>query len=252
MTDSTDYTGDWGTETGLVDNFIITIEESWFATDARYNNGETLLLNWKGSTDQPIGSDGEYEFTASFPVGAAWVSNDGGKTAESEKGRGKFNASSIYGKIVDSAIKSKAEGGLGLLEVVKERGRPQTAAIWEGLTFKMNNVEFNYGGEIGKKTRLMPVEWLEGAQAKDFREDAAGGAAAGSAAAATPAAAGVAATSKASAVLETKLVILAKKSDTHDAFVSAALDMEGVADDAALLERVVSAEGIYAEARAGA
>ncbi len=244
------YEDDWGTETGLVDNFVLRVEESWFATDARYNGGETLLLNWKGKTSEPIGSDGETEFTASFPVGSGWVSNDGGETAVSEKGRGKFNQSSIYGKIIESVKAGKAEGGLGIMSLIAGRGRPTEAKVWNGLTFRMKQVEFNYGGEIGKKSRLMPVEFLgEGVDPADF---AAGGTSDAQAASANTSTASAAAPAG-GGDLEATLTALAKASDTHQAFVDKALEIPAVSEDATLLERVVDeAGGIYSTARAGA
>ena len=238
----TDYTDDWGTESGLIDNFVIRVDESWFATDARYNNGETLLLNWKGKVDQPIGSDGESEFTVSFPVGGGWVSNDGGVSAVSEKGKAKFNKQSIYGRIVESAMKGKGdEDGLGIFDIVKGRGRPTQAAIWTGLTFRMRQVEFNYGGEIGKKSRVMPVEFLgENADPDGFAEAGAG----------AGAGAGVSASSNGAGDLETRLRVVAKAAADHAAFVDKALEIPEVSEDAALLERVVDETKIYSEARA--
>ena len=245
MVDNTEnYDDAWGTETGLVDNFVLRVDESWFATDARYNNGETLLLNWKGKTDQPIGTDGETEFTASFPVGGGWVSNDGGETAVSEKGRAKFNSSSIYGRIVDSAIADKGDGGLGLGNIVKGRGRPTQAKIWTGLTFRMKQVEFNYGGEIGKKSRLMPVEFLgENRDPADFAESGTSDAQAAGQTASAPAA------SNGTGDLKTRLEQLAKATDSHAAFVDKALEIPEVSEDAALLESVVDEKGLYASAR---
>lgn len=245
MVDSNEnYDDAWGTETGLVDDFVLRVDKSWFATDARYNNGETLLLNWQGAVDQPIGSDGDMEFTASFPVGGGWVSNDGGDTAESEKGRAKFNSSSIYGRIVDSAIAEKKDGGLGIGSLVKGRGRPTQAKIWEGLTFRMKQVEFNYGGEIGKKSRLMPVEFLgENVDPADFATGGDVRAATGTASTSTE-------TTASAGTLEARLKAMAKTTDTHAAFVDKALEIPEVSEDAALLERVVDEAGLYTEARA--
>lgn len=239
-----DYTDDWGTDSGLVTDFVLRVDEAFFATDARYNGGETLLLNFKGKTDKPIGQDGENEYTVSYPCGSGWVSNDGGESAVSEKGASKFNNQSIMGKIVTSVMTPKSEGGLDIMNLLKSRGRPTQAKTWKGLTFRFETVEFNYGGEIGKKERVMPVEFI--GENVDPATGVAGAAGAGAGAATATATEGT----TGAGALEARLRAMAKTTDTHAAFVDKALEIPEVSADSALLERVVDENALYAEARA--
>lgn len=234
---------DWGTESGLLENFIITVEESYFTTDARYNSGETLLLRWKGhavdaDTGEQVlfGKDEDEEVgEVSFPCGGGWLTNDGGETAEHDSGRAKkgFNKNSAYGKVIDRAL-----GDFNLGQVLMDRGRPQEAKVWVGLKFLMKYEETDYGGEIGKRSRLMPVS---------FEGEADGGAAVPSTAAApTTETANV----PSNQVLEDQVKAIAAASSTHSEFLDKALEVEGVSDDPVLLERVVDEAGLYAEVKA--
>ena len=240
---------DWGTESGLTENYVLTVEDAYFTTDARYNSGESLLLKWKGhavdaDSGEPVlfGRDeDEEEVEVSFPVGKNWDTNDGGKTAESSAGRGKFNQNSRYGKVINRSLAKKGDGGFDIGHILQDRGRPQQADVWKGLKFLMKYEETNYGGDIGVKSALMPVKFMGEAD----------GAAGGSSA--TPAATGEttgAAASSSNKALVARLTKLAKESESHSAFVDKALDIEGVADDSDLLESVVEETKFYSEARA--
>lgn len=230
----------WETETGLLDDYVGTITRSWFATDARYQDGNVILLHWEIATTDPD----HPEVTEKFPVGSGWDSADGGATVAHEKGRQKFNVQSIYGKIVDRV--TKADGVLhDVFPVMKQRGRPTQANIWEGLTFRFKREEFNYGGEIGTRSRVMPVAFQgEGAQAPIPGATAA----AAPAAAPAPAAAAV----EVDPVAEARLRAAAKEAGSHQAFLDAALEIDGVATNDALMASLVddTSAGFYATARA--
>lgn len=251
--------GDWGTDSGVLENYILTVEDAWFTTDARYNNGETLLLKWKGhavdaETGEPVSfSEDEEEMEVSFPVGKTeqWSSPDGGKTAVKAGGRNKPHVNSAFGKVITRALADEktqvVDGvkGFGIGGLLQSRGASQTEAkIWVGLKFLMRNEETNYGGEIGTKGRIMPVAF----------EGEADGGVAGSSATSTPRGeTGTAAGGSSNKALEAKLTVLAKNSDSHSAFVDKALDIDGVADDEALLASVVDeTNGLYSKVKANA
>lgn len=144
--------GAWETETGLIDDYDFTIEVATFTTDSRYNDGQTLLLKWEGSAV----TDGEtLEHTVMLPCGNGWESRDAGRTAINDKGKTRFNRSSILGKVVDRCIKE-----LGMADVLIPRGEPTSASTWEGLTFHMKREKISFGGEIGDKEREMPTAFL--------------------------------------------------------------------------------------------
>lgn len=230
----------WTTESGLVESYDGTVTRAWFGTDVRYMNGEVLLLNWEIKPDDPSQfshlEDGVIE--ERFPCGKGWDSNDGGKSATHESGNAnkRFHRSSIYGRIID-AVPSMP----GLIDVLKDRGTEMEAKVWEGMRFHFARQEFDYGGEIGKKSRIMPVEFLGEAGEGEKPSNGASKVAALKAKAA--------AANKGNNDLRGQLVELAKNSDTHESFMDAALEVPGVADDDDLLAAVADENGLYAEAR---
>ena len=147
-----------------------------------------------------------------FPVGSGWFSYDGGETIEHTDGKGKVNASSIYGKIVDWAVEN------GLAQTLAEKGSPLQAIVWVGLNLRFAEVEFNYGGEIGKKKRVMPVEVLgaegsaDGSDSVDSKDDLGG--------------------------FEAELKALAENSPTAEEFTESALALTGITDNATLTSQI--------------
>lgn len=145
--------GSWDTETGLIDDYDYTIEVATFTTDSRYNDGQTLLLKWEGTA---VTADGEaIDHMLLLPCGSGWESRDGGRSATHDKGKTRFNRSSIIGKIIDRCIKD-----LGMGDVLMPRGEPTESQTWEGLTFHMKREVINFGGGIGEKEREMPVAFV--------------------------------------------------------------------------------------------
>lgn len=248
MTTTEELTVDeaWDTETGLLDDYVGTVKRSWFATDARYMDGNVILLHWEIATTDPE----HPEVTEKFPVGSGWDSSDGGATVVHEKGKQKFNVQSIYGKIVKQVTAD--DGTLhAVLPFLKKRGRPTQANVWEGLTFHFKAQDFNYGGDIGTKTRVMPQEFLgEGAQPEIPGTN--GTAAPGTHA--TPAAAPAAetATVDADPVVVARLRKAATEATDHQAFLDAAMEIDGVTTNDALMASLVddSPSGFFATARA--
>lgn len=220
----------WETETGLLDEYQGTITRSWFATDARYNDGNTIMLHWEIATNDP-----EFpEVTEKFPCGSGWDSRDGGKTIAHELGKVKFNKNSIYGRIVDRL--TKADGSLhDALTTIKGRGRPTSADIWEGLTFHFKREEHNYGGDIGVKSRVMPLKFV-GLDAQVSTES-------------TKAEAAPAATTEIDPVVAAKLRKAVTDAANHQEFVDAAMAVDGVVGDDDLLASIVDdgATGFYAQ-----
>jgi hypothetical protein len=239
MPDEVTLDESWETETGLLDNYDGTIQRAWFATDARYNDGNSIMLHWEIATNDPEVP----ETVEKFPIGGGWDSPDGGASVTHEKGKQKFNENSIYGKIVKRT--TQPDGALhDAFPALKAKGRPTVAAVWEGLTFHFEREEFDYGSEIGKRSRTMPVKFLgENAQAALATETVT--------TAAAPAAA-PASSNGVDPVVAAKLRNAAKESDTHTAFLDAAMAIDGVTTDDTLLAQVVddSDAGFYATARA--
>lgn len=174
--------GSWDTDSssGFLTGFTGTVEDSFFGTDPRYNNGETLLLQWEITVGEVTQDDYDGEvpetLTVSFPCGKDWITEDG-VTAEHPRGKETFHSSSIYGKLIDAVtgkvanygdIASRTDGAdleveLGpLMAMLEERGDPTDASVWKGLELAFAEVCFDYGenrktGERMVANRTMPV-----------------------------------------------------------------------------------------------
>lgn len=259
MTDDSTF-DPWATTTGLVDDVTVTITDAYFAFDPGYNDGQTLLLKILGNTDDPENP----EFDQFFPCGNGWETADKGATATREDGKKKgFNRNSGYGMFFMRAI----QAGAG--DVLKSRGTPMEAAVWKGLTFHMKRESIDFGGEIGKKDRILPDQ---------FFPEGIGGSAAGTPSTATPAGTrpGVAAAETAAPAgprradpgpepaaggatgatggtldltvpMRAKLKVAARNAGSHDGFIEAAYAIEGVEGNPALEEALLDPNGLYAE-----
>lgn len=257
MTTNIDEFDPWQLTSGLPDDFDFTINDSFFEFDPNYNDGQTLVLKLEGVGDGEVG-----EQTLMFPCGDGWETPDKGQTAQREDGKRKgFNKSSGYGLLIGAAV----ECGAG--DALRVKGSPMQAGIWRNERFHMKRSEIDYGGEIGKKERLLPTTYLGAVGA------GAAAAAPATQAAAQPAQAapagprkaepgevateGVSAPSTAgegmSATVKVALIKLAKECESHDQFVERAYtEVDGVMGNPAAEEAVMAADGglsIWAKAR---
>lgn len=220
-------------ETGLIDDFDFTVESAYFTTDAAYNDGETLLLKLEGSTDNPEAP----ETTLQYSCGAGWEAADGGKRAVREDGKKRrFNQQSGIWKLVDAAMEA------GATDVLKARGTPMEASMWDGLRFHIKRVEMGEGQY--KTTRPLPVAFL-GVVGEGQASAPSGAAPAGAPAPAPAASTNGAGMGK---VLEVKLKKLARDCATHEDFIVAAFDLDGV-DGNAEAERAVVDEAWFLAAK---
>jgi hypothetical protein len=218
-------------ETGLIDDFDATVTSAFFTTDAAYNDGETLLLKLECETDNPEAP----ETILQYSCGNGWEAADNGKRAVREDGkRRRFNQQSGVWKLVEAAMNA------GAGDALRTRGTPMEASMWVGLKFHIKRVEMGEGQY--KTTRPLPVQFLG-----EVGEGSNGSQA--PAPAATPAAAAPATNGAGmSKVLEAKLKKLARDSATHEDFIAAAFDLDGV-DGNADAERAVVDEDFFNAAK---
>lgn len=216
--------------TGLLDDFDCEVLDAWWATDARYNNGQTALLFWKVATDD---EDAPEDESSRWAAGADWESLDGGKTVEHPKGKTKFNVNSQVGNLISRAIE------LGAGPTLMERGPAQSAEIWVGLKFHMKREEFTFNiqGEERKGNRLLPTAFYGVGDGTPLTS-------AGSAESAAPAASAL------EGVDEGVVAALRKvKAETgsHSAFVDAAMELTEVTGNTSLVMALALPDGIYNE-----
>lgn len=213
-------------ETGLIDDFDCEVLDAWWATDARYNNGQTSLLFWKVATDDPDYPEDE---SSRWAAGADWESLDGGKTVEHPKGKSKFNVNSQVQALISRAVE------LGAGSTLMGRGPAQAAEIWVGLKFHMKREEFTFNiqGEERKGFRLLPTAFYgegDGTVAAAENEAPAASALEG---------------------LDDGIVEALRKvkaeTGSHSAFVDAAMELTEVAGNTSLVMALALPDGIYKE-----
>ncbi|MBA7562028.1 hypothetical protein ES708_03677 [subsurface metagenome] len=208
---------DFELESGLPDDFDAVITRSWFGFKEEYQKGQVplLLLDLEGEEIEPT--------NVAFSIGADWKITDGGHRVEHPKGKKRFVATSMIGRLIDRTVNK-----IGI--ELWERGFPTEADIWTGLAFHWMREEISFGPGIleekgGKTTHLMPTDYLP-----DFKV-------------------GETAAPAVEPELETKLAALAKASDDFNAFAKAALKVSGVGDSPKLINSVLdeSDKGFYAQ-----
>lgn len=142
---------------GLLDDVDIWIDDFRFEFDPEYNNGDTLVGKAIVSSD-----DDEVESGTEllFACGDNWTTNDQGVTAEREDGKEKtFNNRSSMGMFAAGAIE-QAEDVMRARYEADNSVTPMHSAMYIGLGFHVGLVEVDYGGEIGKRSRLVPNKFL--------------------------------------------------------------------------------------------
>lgn len=231
---------------GLADDVDVTFTDTYFGTDAEYNEGKTLLLISTGKTDDAEVEGGEMRLM--YPCGNGWETTDKGKTAVREDGKQKnFIKTSGIGLLITHAI----EAGCDLRTVGQEKGvTPFEAALWDGLSFHMKRKQIKYGGEIGTVERLLPDSFIasgggskKSAPKPEPKSEPKG----------EPESSGdeAPANGALSAAEKAKLKVLAKKCGTHDEFIEKAFtELEFVNNNSAAEDAVMDPDGIYAEANA--
>lgn len=229
----------WDTDSGLLDNYVLTITNAYFAPNEQYNGGQTTVLHVEGTTDDP--DTPVLTRPELLTIGDGWVSYDGGKTVQNTKGRTQFVRNSAVGMWIERF--KELDGAIAAL---KARGKLETeSAAWIGLKVRLKREKIDYGGEIGTREKLLPVEFL------GFVEGQA------QAQAQAPVAVPVNTTpaptnghANGAGDLNATLADLARASDSHASFITQAMNIPQVATDPHLVARVVDASGIFAEARA--
>ena len=140
----------WQTKGGQFNDMEMVIKDAEFGYRDDYNEGESELLIW--TFDDVNGEEREHLIS----IGTGWDIGPGGASVESDDPGDHFHDTSLLGRYIDRFIE------LGMQEVFKEDSRsdPRVASAYIGLKFHMKNEKKDFGGEIGVKEHLMPLEFL--------------------------------------------------------------------------------------------
>lgn len=231
-------------ETGLADDFDATIANAYFATDSRYNKGQTLLLTLEAvSPDTEVGQQ-----RIVYSCGNGWTTVDGGKTAKHEtKGyNAGFHQSTAVRKFINRVLDFGPEVEAALRARDNDLGQLR-ADVWVGMILHFANERIEYGATSGleARNRLMPNKFLGMAKGAVPAQEPVKEAA-------KPAAEPVAEVAIASgtgttAKVKVQLIKIAKTAASYQDFIDAATEIPGVVDDEALMSELVdeSETGFY-------
>jgi hypothetical protein len=251
-------------EAGVLDNFAFTITKAWFGSHEKYNDGNSLLLQWEGTTDDlntPI-------TTVWFSIGSGWVSKDGGKSIVHESGSTEkfFVKTTQYYRIIRRCLDEFKIGAL-----LEADGRsPFIAGSWEGFSFQMKaeeqeairNRSLPEGEQMQKpRDKTMPFKFLGFSGGS---VSTAGASASASSSASAPAASGetpqekvarlraekAAKASGAPASLKDQVIDIFKTAESFEAGQEAAFALDGVMADDDLLTSIMEEDGLWAEVQA--
>lgn len=238
----------WQLSSGLPESFTGKVQDSFYAFDDNYQDGEAALLKWEVLADDPeIGESGV--LTLMYPVGKGWEPKSKGAGVAHESGKAKnINRSSGLGLLIAALLEVCGE------EIV-DKGNPlDDAGIFKGMSFDFERRDFeaNIGGEKITYNRMLPVAVAEGgggevkaskksAKKSSKKDDAEDNGADGEG--------GDAAEVKLPAKVRIALKKLAKECDNHDEFVERAFEeIDGVEGDDAVEAAVMDSSdaGIWA------
>lgn len=156
---------------GLVEEFTGEVVAAAFGFDASYNEDTCILEllvrpseeDAEEFTEAMLDEDGNYRMI--FPVGDKWEDTDRGAGVQHESGKTrKFGKGSGIGLLLEHALELDGVG-----DVLKGRGPATQADIWVGLTFRWEDKEFTWtdrDGDDHTYTRMLPVEFIDGGEAK--------------------------------------------------------------------------------------
>lgn len=134
------------------------VDDAIFSTDARFQNGQQMLLIWKMTvTEGDKAGEQREQFWGVGKIGSGWNSPDGGKTLVNREGK-KIHKSSGYGR----GVIAKALGQFGLGPAISAAGGPLNAATWKGSVWVIGDEQVDYGGDIGNRTVKTVLEYKGG------------------------------------------------------------------------------------------
>lgn len=140
---------------GFTDDVDVAFKTASFGFRSDFADfGNPLLLIIDAIVDA---DDGPVEQELIFPCGKGWELKPGSKIiAQREDGKRKnFIKTSAVGLLISHAL----EAGAPLRDLAVDDNGPMNASMWDNTIWHMKQIEINYGGEIGKKSRLLPTEY---------------------------------------------------------------------------------------------
>lgn len=167
------YNDDWDTEEtsnfrAPVHPFDGKVKRAAFLTDPNYQGGAAYRLNlivdvMAPGTAAVIKGDHEIWITLGGRAekGTDWFSTDGGKSVENRAGAKVFQTKSQMGVIVEGIKKLRASGDAQAVALT-EKGSVKSAAVYEGVTFRFDDVELFAGKDEAGNDKTRAYELITG------------------------------------------------------------------------------------------
>lgn len=236
------------TSSGGLAGFLFYVQRASFAVDPQYSEktgADTVFLHWEG----PSNAEGHEMMTKEgfhpkWSMDPDFATMDG-NTIASQSGR-KTKVGKAYGRMCEQTVAATAAYANQPNDPLANVDATN-AKSWEGHTWLLDNVEYDWGGDIGKRTELHPVKYIgPGNQTGAIAPGAAPVAAAPAPApvAAAPAAA------PAGDPLMAQVESIARAAGDFNGFKAAALALPGVTERTDLLVGISDATQIWGRIRA--
>ena len=232
---------------GGLKGFRMFVQNAYFAIDPQYSEktgSDVVFMHFEGPTDLEehplLSKDG---FHPKWAMDPDFMTLDGGKTVQSQSGK-KSKVGKAYGRMCKAATDATAHLANTPNDPLNNVSAT-AAAGWTGHTWIFDEVEFDWGKEIGTRTELHPTVYVGAGDVTKAAGVAAAPVAAPWAAAPVAAPAPVAETSDA---LLDAVKGLAVQSADFNSFKQQALGLAGVTDRTDLLIAISDAnQGIWAQ-----
>lgn len=126
----------WATESGLLDNYDMVVDEAWFGQDPSSDDDERIFLFLRGDAVDEEGEEHEAH-TERYSTGKNWEVVEDGAEVENATGRHKFNQNAGIGRLINALV------ALGEKEAtfLSERGDTFESKTYKGLKLHMESRE---------------------------------------------------------------------------------------------------------------
>ena len=146
---------------GGLDDFTFEVTDAYFGYSEALNEKagrQIMLIHFVGKTDNDAQPVLEHDgFHPSYQLADDWVTTDGGKTVNYTGTRSSPRLGSWYGRFIDTVLELTDDIADTPEDPLAGEADPHDASIWINTKWQFKEKTFEWGGDFGKSTKLMPV-----------------------------------------------------------------------------------------------
>lgn len=236
-----------GDVSSIYDEFDFTVQSSIYTIDAAYNADAVVLL-WEGIATNPDAAE-SFEQRILFPAGKGFFAADAGARVVHEKWvGGVWSEGSPYFKKNNmiNEILQRCNKEYGIRAVLEAKGDAFDAGIWTGLSFHMKKEDRDFGNP-----HLMPTAFLGVIDLATGTVGAATGVV-NDAAAKLAALKATTNGNGAASLLRDQVIAIFKAEPDYQTALGKVVNLDGLTEDAGLVDEVMNEAGLFAQVKAGA